>query len=55
MTILGDRRRGAAWPLRRLGLEPGRALANAQPSPAEVQAGRAEQLAFIQAAPPVQS
>ncbi len=40
MTILGDLRRGAAWPLRRLGLEPGRALANAQPSPAEVQAGR---------------
>jgi hypothetical protein len=45
MTILDDLRHGAAWPLRRLGLEPGRALANAQPSPAEVQASRAEQLA----------
>jgi hypothetical protein len=55
MTILDDLRHGAAWPLRRLGLEPGRALANAQPAPAEAQAGRVEQLAYIQAALPVQS
>ena len=55
MTILDDLRHGAASPLRRLGLEPGRALANAQPSPAEAQTSRAEQLAYIQAAPPVQS
>jgi len=54
MTILDDLRHGAAWPLRRLGLEPGRALANAQPAPAEAQASRAEQLAYIQAAPLVQ-
>jgi len=52
MSTLDDLRYGAAWPLRRLGLEPGRALANAQPSPAEVQASRAEQLAYIQAAHP---
>jgi len=50
MSTLDDVRHGAAWPLRRLGLQPGRALANAQPSPAEVQASRAEQLAYIQAA-----
>ena len=55
MTILDDLRHGAAWPLRRLGLEPGLALANAQPSPAVVQANRAEQLAYIQAAHPAQS
>jgi hypothetical protein len=55
MTIVDDLRHGAAWPLRRLGLEPGRALANAQPSPAAVQASRVEQLAYIQAAYPAQS
>lgn len=52
MSILDDLRHSAAWPLRRLGLEPGRALANAQTSPAEGQASRAEQLAYIQAAHP---
>jgi len=40
---------GAAWPLRQLGLEAGRALANAHPSPATVQAGRTEQMAYIRA------
>jgi hypothetical protein len=52
MSTLDDLWYGAAWPLRRLGLEPGRALANAQPSPAVVQASRAEQLAYIQAVHP---
>jgi hypothetical protein len=52
MSTLDDLRHIAAWPLRRLGLDPGRALANAQPSPAEVQASQVEQLAYIQAAHP---
>jgi hypothetical protein len=55
MSTLDDLRHGAAWPLRRLGLEPGRALANAQPPPAEVQASRAVQLAYIQAAHPART
>jgi hypothetical protein len=53
--IFDDLRRVAAWPLRRLGLEPGRALTNAQPPPAQVQARRAEQLAHIQAAHPART
>lgn len=49
MNILDDVRHGAAWSLRYLGLDAGRALANSQPPPAQVSAGRAEQLAFIRA------
>jgi hypothetical protein len=37
----------AMWPLRSLGLEPGRSLANARPTPEEVQRSRAEQHAYI--------
>jgi hypothetical protein len=37
----------ALWPLRSLGLEPGRSLANARPTPEEVQRSRAEQHAYI--------
>jgi hypothetical protein len=37
----------AAWPLRMLGLDPGRALANAAPSPERRNRERDEQLAAI--------
>jgi hypothetical protein len=50
MNILDDLRYGAAFPLRRRSLEAARALANAQPPPARVQTGRAEQLPDIQPA-----
>ena len=52
MITVNDLWHVAAWPLRRLGLDPGRTLANAQPPPAELQASRAEQLAYIQATHP---
>jgi hypothetical protein len=52
MSILDELRRGAARLRRRLELEPGRALANAQHPPANVQASMAEQLAYIRAAQP---
>lgn len=37
-----DLRSTATWPLRTLGLDPGRALENAHPSEAELQRQRAE-------------
>jgi hypothetical protein len=43
---------GTARLRRRMELEPGRALANAQHPPAKVKAGLAEQLAYIRAAQP---
>jgi hypothetical protein len=49
MITFDSLRHGATWPLRQLGLEAGRALANAHPSPATVQAGRIEQMAYIRA------
>ena len=52
MSAFDDLRRGASWPLRLLGLDPGRALTNAQPPPADVQASRAEQLAYFREAYP---
>ena len=52
MITLNDLWHVAAWPLRRLGLDPGRTVANAQPPPTEVQANRAKQLAHIQATHP---
>jgi hypothetical protein len=39
----------ALWPLRQMGLESGRALQNANPSPAQRQAARAQQFAYIKA------
>ncbi len=42
-----DLGRAAWWPLRTLGLDPGRALANAQLSAAEVQARRDELRAMV--------
>ena len=52
MNALDDLRRGVGWPIRWLGLEPGRALANARPSGVVLRAARAEQRAYIQAAHP---
>jgi hypothetical protein len=40
-------RRGVAWPLRSLGLDPGRALTNAQPTPELREAQRLEQWTYI--------
>jgi hypothetical protein len=37
----------ARWPLRRIGLEPGQALHNANPSQRQVQVRRAEQRARV--------
>ena len=39
--------RVAFWPLRPLGLDPGRAVANARPSAAALYARRTEQLQYI--------
>lgn len=47
--MLDELRRVVAWPIRSLGLDPGRAGANAQPSPGKRQAQRLEQWAYIQA------
>jgi hypothetical protein len=47
--MLDDLRRVVLWPLRSFGLEPGRALINAQPSPQERRAQRLEQWAYVQA------
>jgi hypothetical protein len=47
--MLDEIRRVASWPLRSLGLESGRALANAQRTPAVRQAQRLEQWAYVQA------
>ncbi len=52
MNTLDHLRHDAAWPLRRLGLEPGRALVNAQPGPAALKASKADQLAYIRTAQP---
>ncbi len=37
----------ALWPLRSLGLDPGRAVVNARPTPEQVRARRAEQFVYI--------
>ena len=47
--MLDDIRRVVTWPLRSVGLEPGRALANAQPSAADRQAQRLEHWAYVRA------
>jgi hypothetical protein len=48
-TMLDELRRVASWPLRSLGLDSGRALANAQPTPAVRQAQRLEQWVYVRA------
>jgi hypothetical protein len=48
-TMLDEMWRAAAWPLRSLGLDPGRALANAQPTPDVRQAQRLEQWVYVRA------
>jgi hypothetical protein len=40
--------RPVMYPLRRIGLDPGRALRNARPTPDELARARAEQLRYIQ-------
>ena len=40
----------AMWPLKSLGFDPGRALANAHPTPEQLRARREEQHAYIAAA-----
>jgi hypothetical protein len=45
--MLDDVRRVVMWPLRSVGLDPGRALANAQPSFEERQAQRLEHWAYV--------
>jgi hypothetical protein len=50
--MLDDIRRVVMWPLRSVGLDPGRALSNAQPSPAERNAWRLEQRAYIRSVQP---
>jgi hypothetical protein len=47
--MLIDVRRAATWPLRSVGLDPGRALANARPGVAERDAQRRELRTYIQA------
>ncbi len=42
-----DLQHAARWYLRSLGLEPGRAVANSQPTPAQVQARRTDQFNYI--------
>ena len=39
----------ALWPLKSLGFDPGRALANAHPTPEQLRARREEQHAYIAA------
>ncbi|HEX3335623.1 MAG TPA: hypothetical protein VHS54_04130 [Jatrophihabitans sp.] len=45
--MLDDIQRVVTWPLRSVGLDPGRALANAQPSPDERHARRMEQWEYV--------
>jgi hypothetical protein len=52
--MIMDTHRLAALSLRRLGLDPGRALANARPSPTQVASWRLEQWAYIQRSLPNQ-
>jgi hypothetical protein len=47
--MLDEVRRVVAWPFRSLGLEPGRALANAQPTAEVRQAQRLEQWVYVRA------
>lgn len=47
--MLDKLRRAAMWPIGSFGLEPGRALTNARPSPQERQAQRDEQWAYVRA------
>jgi hypothetical protein len=46
--VLIDLRHVALWPLRSVGLDPGRALANARPSADEREAQRHEQWRYVQ-------
>jgi len=52
VSTLHELRHALSSPLRRLGLDSGRALANAQPSPEQLRASRAVQLAYIREAHP---
>jgi hypothetical protein len=45
--VMAVLRRIGPWTLVRIGVDPGRALTNAQPTTTELRAGRAEQLALI--------
>lgn len=47
--MLDEMRRVVRWPLRSVGLDAGRALTNAQPTPDAWQAQRLEQWAHIRA------
>jgi hypothetical protein len=47
--MLESMRHVVMWPLRSVGLDPGRALANAQPAPDARQARRLEHWAYVQA------
>lgn len=44
--------RPVMYPLRRIGLDPGRALRNARPTPDELARARAEQLHYIRSRMP---
>jgi hypothetical protein len=48
-TMLDDVRRVVTWPFRSVGLDPGRALTNAQPTPDARQTQRLEQWVYIRA------
>jgi hypothetical protein len=45
--VITELRQFALWPLRRVGVDPGRAIANARPQPGQLRAWRREQLFYI--------
>jgi len=45
--VIIELRQLALWPLRRVGVDPGRAMANARPQPGQLRVWRREQLACI--------
>jgi hypothetical protein len=45
--VITELRQFALWPLRRVGVDPGRAIANARPRPGQLRVWRREQLFYI--------
>jgi hypothetical protein len=45
--VITELRQFALWPLRRVGVDAGRAIANARPQPGQLRAWRREQLFYI--------
>jgi len=45
--VISELRQLAFWPLRRVGIDPGRAMANARPQRSQLRVWRREQLAYI--------